>query len=84
MLFSFLNISSFRSLFVRFVDLILGVISLSQSNSSLDQPMAPFCGTASVSLSGSKDFQIAVIGVEPSVSASGDFFDNSDLCQFGK
>lgn len=36
------------------------------------------------SLIWSKDFQIAVIGVETAVSASGDFLDHPDLCQLGK
>ena len=36
------------------------------------------------SLVGSKDFQIAVIGIETAVSATGDFPDHLDLCQLGK
>ena len=36
------------------------------------------------SLVWSKDFQIAGIGIETAVSASGDFSNDPDLCQLGK
>jgi len=36
------------------------------------------------SLVGSKDFQIAFIGIETAISATGDFPNHLDLCQLGK